>query len=116
MLGEKKDFEAFGDYVLVKQLPRGYTDGGIALPDGADNSTPLGEVVRVGPGAYNEQGTRNVPDATEGDVVHLVFNEYNAPAPVEIDGDQYIVVRNRDIFGRVFNKKDATDIIPMIAA
>lgn len=47
------------DYILVKPLEREeVTPSGIVLPDTAKEKPQIGEVVAVGPGAFNDQGKR----------------------------------------------------------
>ena len=102
-LGVRKDFECFSDRVLIRPIPEGETPGGIALPDGVERNVPIGQVIRVGPGLTSEYGALVPVEARVGDLVHLSFPSYGAPAQVDIDGEQYLICRARDMLGRLTN-------------
>jgi co-chaperonin GroES (HSP10) len=59
----------------------------------------MGQVIRVGAGIYQD-GCFVEPEAEVGDLVYMVF-VYNQPIPIDLNGQEYILVRSRDIVGRV---------------
>jgi chaperonin GroES len=59
-----------GDRLVVRRAASDEkTSGGIYLPDNAKNKPQKGEVLAVGPGKLNKDGTRRPPQVKEGDVV-----------------------------------------------
>lgn len=74
------------------------TKGGIVLPDTAKEKPVQGEVIAVGPGAMTEEGER-IPIAVKaGD--RVIYGKY-AGTKVEIDGEEYLIVRESDILARI---------------
>ena len=94
------NFECLLDSVLLQEIPRGETPGGIALPDRTEDSDDMlqGRVVSVGPGVY-ESGVLIVPAVKEGDVVYAVAGATPA-APVRIGSETYVVTKSRYLVGR----------------
>lgn len=89
------------DRVLVKRVEEiTETASGIIIPDGQTEKPAQGKVINVGPGHRNADGTHTVLGVTEGDVV--VFGKY-AGTEVEVDGQEYLLMREDDILG-VFDK------------
>lgn len=88
-----------GDRVLVKPVEQEErTKGGIVLPDTAKEKPVQGEVIAVGPGAMTEEGER-IPIAVKaGD--RVIYGKY-AGTKVEIDGEEYLIVRESDILARI---------------
>ncbi len=85
------------DRVIVKPLPvEEKTKGGIIIPDTAKERPQKGEVVAVGPGKWDESGQKRItPDVKVGDIV--LFGKY-AGTEVEIDGEEYLIMRESDIY------------------
>lgn len=85
-----------GDRVLIKRLVEDeMTPGGLYIPPVAQEKLNRGEVVAVGPGKTNEEGT-TVPLTVEvGDVV--IFGKYGG-SEIKIDGDDHLVLREDEIF------------------
>lgn len=97
----RPNFEPLSDFILVKPIPRGQTQGGIALPDTTDLEEPgEGEVIKVGPGRVTEEGIVIEPCVQVGDRVYLFF-AYNKPISIKFSGVDYAIVRARDVIGRV---------------
>ncbi|MGI6037484.1 MAG: co-chaperone GroES [Limnochordia bacterium] len=74
------------------------TAGGIVLPDTAKEKPQRGEVLAVGPGAYDENGKRIPMDVAVGDVV--IFARYGG-TEVKVDGEEYTILRQSDILAVV---------------
>ncbi len=83
-----------GDRVVLKQLvAEETTKSGIVLPGQTKEKPQQAEVVAVGPGG-NVDGKEVVMQAAAGDQV--IYSKYSG-TEVELDGEEYIVVRQNDI-------------------
>ncbi len=91
-----------GDRILVKRLEENETtSGGIIIPDTAKEKPQQGKVIAVGPGKMNEDGTRTKPEVSSGD--RILISKY-AGTEVNIEGDDYIILREDDVLGIVAEK------------
>lgn len=87
------------DRILVKRLEEeGKTAGGIIIPDSAKEKPAEGEVVAVGPGKLNDQGERMTLQVKEGD--RVLFSKYGG-TDVNIDGGEFLIMREDDVLGVV---------------
>ena len=87
------------DRVVIKPSPADEkTKGGIILPDTAKEKPVIGEVVAVGPGKVTDDGKKIVPELKVGDKV--LYGKYSG-TEVTIDGDEYLIMREADIFAIV---------------
>ena len=87
------------DRVIVKKLDaEDKTAGGIVLPDTAKEKPQQGEVLAVGPGKFDEKGTRQPMEVKEGDKV--LFAKYSG-TEVKIEGIEYLILAERDILAVV---------------
>jgi chaperonin GroES len=87
------------DRVVVKPSPaEEKTKGGIILPDTAKEKPVIGEVVAVGPGKVSEDGKKILPEVKVGDKV--LYGKYSG-TEVTIDGEEYLIMREADIFAIV---------------
>jgi chaperonin GroES len=88
-----------GDRVFVKiSEAEEKTAGGIILPDNAKEKPQIGEIVSVGPGKRNDDGTRQPPDVKVGDKV--LYSKY-AGTDVKLGGDDYVLLTEKDILAVV---------------
>jgi chaperonin GroES len=85
-----------GDRVLVRRVEGDEKVRGIIIPDTAKEKPQEGKVIAVGPGARDESGKVEPPDVKAGD--RVLFGKY-AGMDVEIDGVEYLVLREGDILG-----------------
>lgn len=84
-----------GDRVVIKPMEaEETTKGGIILPDTAKEKPQKGKVLSVGSGRILDNGTRVPIDVREGDTV--IFSKYGG-SEIKIDGEDYLVVSERDI-------------------
>jgi len=92
-----------GDRVLVKRLEETEekTSGGIYIPDTAKEKPQRGKVFAVGPGRLTEDGKRLPMDVKEGDEV--LFGKYSG-SDVKIDGDEYMIIKEDEIYGIITRK------------
>ena len=87
------------DRVVIKPSPADEkTKGGIILPDTAKEKPVMGEVVAVGPGKVADDGKKILPEVKVGDKV--LYGKYSG-TEVTIEGDEYLIMREADIFAIV---------------
>ena len=85
------------DRILVKRLEEEEkTKGGIIIPDTAKEKPQQGKVVSVGDGKLLDNGTRITPGVKPGETV--LFGKY-AGTEIKLDGEEYLILREDDIFG-----------------
>ena len=83
------------DRVLVKQSEaEDVTAGGIVLPDSAKEKPQRGKVVATGPGRLLDSGERGKLCVKKGEEVF--YGKY-AGNEVEIDQENYVILRESDI-------------------
>lgn len=88
-----------GDRIVVKPSPaEDKTKGGIILPDTAKEKPVVGEVVAVGPGRKSDEGKLIPLDVKVGDKV--LYGKYSG-TETTIDGKEYLIMRESDIFAVV---------------
>ena len=88
-----------GDRVFIKvSESEQQTAGGILLPDTAKEKPQVGEVVQVGPGKRNDDGSRSELDVKVGDKV--LYSKY-AGTDVKLGGDEYVLLTEKDILAIV---------------
>jgi chaperonin GroES len=74
------------------------TKGGIILPDTAKEKPVVGEVVAVGPGKIADDGKKVTMEVKVGDKV--LYGKYSG-TEVTVEGDEYLIMREADIFAIV---------------
>jgi len=88
-----------GDRVFVKvSESEEKTAGGILLPDTAKEKPQVGEVVAVGPGRIQDDGSRAPMDVKVGDKV--LYSKY-AGTDIKLGGDDYVLLTEKDILASV---------------
>ncbi|HJN10730.1 MAG TPA: co-chaperone GroES [Pirellulaceae bacterium] len=84
-----------GDKVVVKRVhAEEKTQGGIVLPDSAQEKPQQGRVLSVGDGRLLPDGSRTKPQISEGD--RILFANY-AGCEVVVDDDELLVMSEDDI-------------------
>ncbi len=84
------------DRVVVKAAEaEEVSKGGIILPDTAKEKPQQGEVMAVGPGKVADSGELIKPQVKKGDKV--LYGKYSG-TEITIDGEDYLIVRESDIF------------------
>jgi chaperonin GroES len=87
------------DRVVIKPSPADdRTKGGIILPDTAKEKPVVGEVVAVGPGKFSDDGKKVLMEVKVGDKV--LYGKYSG-TEVTYEGDEYLIMREADIFAIV---------------
>ena len=90
-------FRPLADRVLVKRTDEEQTtEGGIVLPGSVAEKPSQGEVVAVGPGKRQENGDVSPMGVKVGDLV--IFGQYGGNE-IKIDGDEYLILSESDIYG-----------------
>jgi chaperonin GroES len=84
------------DRVVIKRVEEERVSaGGIVIPDTATEKPIQGEVVAVGEGKVLDNGTVRAMKVKKGDKV--LFGKYSG-TEVKLNGTEYLVVREDDIF------------------
>lgn len=84
-----------GDRVLIKPIEKEEVSrGGIILPDTAREKPQEGEVIAVGPGRQNEDGTRVAMDIKVGD--RVLYNKWGG-TEVKLDEEELLIMHESDI-------------------
>ena len=87
------------DRVIVKPAEaEEKTSGGIILPDTAKEKPIEGTVVAVGPGKTGDDGKVIKMEVKVGD--RVLYGKYSG-TEVTIGGEEYLIMRESDIFGIV---------------
>ena len=85
------------DRVVIKRMEEEkISAGGIVIPDSAAEKPIKGEIVAVGEGKPLDNGQVRALKVKKGDKV--LFGKYSG-TEVKVDGTEYLVVREDDIFG-----------------
>ena len=92
-------FRPLHDNVLVKRTEEEETSsGGIILSGSAKEKPSQGEVVAVGPGKVSNSGDTVSMNVSVGDIV--IFGQYGGN-DIKLDGEEYLILSEKDIFGVV---------------
>ncbi len=92
-------FTPLHDRVLVRRIESDEkTKGGLIIPDNAKEKPAEGEIVGVGAGARDEDGSRIPMDVKVGD--RILFGKWSG-TEVTIDGDEMLIMKESDILGIV---------------
>ena len=88
-----------GDRVLVKpEKAEQKTASGLYISSGAQEKPQRGEVIAVGAGKLDDKGERIPVDVKVGAVV--IYGKYGGNE-VKIDGEEYLLMRDSDIYAVV---------------
>ncbi|HEY5072609.1 MAG TPA: co-chaperone GroES [Caulobacteraceae bacterium] len=90
-------FRPLGDRVVVRRVEEeAKTKGGIIIPDTAKEKPQEGEVIAVGPGAWDDDGKRQPMDVAAGD--RILFGKWSG-SEVKLDGEDLLIMKESDILG-----------------
>jgi len=106
---KKKKFaaEPFHSYVIVKPFPSDYiSTGGILIPDSHKERMNKAWVMAVGQDLKDKKNDDGEPLFDEG---YVVIHVKGAGTPMEVDGQEYFIMRHTDILTRV--KDEETKVI-----
>jgi chaperonin GroES len=95
----KIKIKPLSDRIVVKPAEaEEKTKGGIILPDTAKEKPVEGTVVAAGPGKKSDEGKLIEMEVKVGDKV--LYGKYSG-TEVTIDGEEYLIMRESDIFAIV---------------
>ena len=87
------------DRVLVRRTEEETkTAGGIVLPGSATEKPSQGEVLAVGPGKKNDDGSTQPVDLEVGD--KIIFGQYSGSA-VKVADEELLIMNESEVFGVV---------------
>lgn len=90
------DIKPLYDRVVIKRMEEEkLSAGGIVIPDSATEKPIKGEVVAVGTGKVFDNGQTRPTQVKVGDKV--LFGKYSG-TEVKLDGVEYLVVKEDDLF------------------
>lgn len=90
----KINFKPNEDRVLVQPAPaEEKTSSGIIIPDTAKEKPQKGKVIAVGDGLEDKPVTVKIGD-------NVLYGKYSG-TEITIDGKDYLIMRNSDIFGTI---------------
>jgi chaperonin GroES len=96
------NFRPLHDRILIKRIEeKESVKGGIIIPDTAKEKPQEGEVVAVGHGKKNEEGTVIALDVKAGD--RILFGKYSG-AEIKLDGQEYLILREEEVLGIIEGK------------
>ena len=91
------------DHIVLKAVEQEeITASGLVIPDSAKEAPQHGNVIAVGPGKVNEQGTMETIELKAGD--HVLYQKYTGQE-VTVDSADYIVIRFQDVLARLEDVK-----------
>ncbi len=98
-MAAKTNFRPLHDKVLIRRLEgMDKTEGGIIIPDTAQEQSQEGKVVAVGNGTVDEDGKVRKLDVKPGDVV--LFSKYGG-TDINIEGKSHVVMKEEEILAIV---------------
>lgn len=91
------ELKPLGDRVLLRvQESASVTAGGVVLPESAKERPMAGEVVRTGPGKWDDEaGERTPPKVAPGD--RVLYFKYAGDALETPSGEKFVVLHESDI-------------------
>ncbi len=96
--------QPLSDRVIIKPIPADEkTKGGIILPDTAKEKPVVGEIVAVGPGRKSDDGKPIAIEVKVGD--RVLYGKYSG-TETTIDGQEYLILRESDIFAILPSSKN----------
>lgn len=83
------------DHIILRAKRETTTASGIVIPDTAkDTKSDRGEVIAVGPGRLQDDGTRAPMEVKPGD--QILFSKYAADE-IEVNGEDLLVISMSDV-------------------
>ena len=94
------NIQPLADRIIVKPLDaEETTKGGIVLPDTAKEKPQEGEVVAVGKGKKNDDGSVTALELKKGD--RILYGKYSGTEISTKDGKDYLIMREDDVLAVV---------------
>ena len=102
-LFKEYNIEPIGNYLVLKRRVQGdKTESGLYVPDSAQGTSNVAEVLAVGPGLLNADGTRQQMQTSVGDTV--IIDKFSGQ-PISVEGEEVLVARETEVIG-VLRKED----------
>ncbi len=96
------NIQPLADRVVVKPVEeQEVSKSGIIIPDTAKEKPMEGEIIEVGSGRLTDDGKKVDLEVKKGD--RILYGKYSG-TEISIDGDDYLIMRESDIFA-VVNRK-----------
>jgi chaperonin GroES len=92
--------------IVVPDAPKEVTEGGIIIPDEAQEKEFRGLVVAAGEG-YVENGAFVANQIQVGD--RVLYGRYSSNE-IKIDGVTYCMMRSRDIYAKILSEEPDTEV------
>ncbi len=90
-------FRPLHDRIVIRRvIQEEKSQGGIIIPDTAQEKPMEGEIVAVGPGVRDDDGTLQPLDVKTGD--RVLFGKWSG-TEVKIDGEELIIMKESDVMG-----------------
>jgi chaperonin GroES len=90
-------FRPLHDRVVVRRItPLEKSAGGIIIPDTVQEKPMEGEIIAVGAGARNEQGTIVALVVKAGD--RVLFGKWSG-TEIKLDGEDLLIMKESDLLG-----------------
>jgi chaperonin GroES len=94
---EAVSFRPLHDRIVIRRVnQQEKSQGGIIIPDTAQEKPMEGEIVAVGPGVRDDDGTLQPLDVKTGD--RVLFGKWSG-TEVKIDGEELIIMKESDVMG-----------------
>ena len=98
MLNKKSKLEPLSDFVFLRFDKTKKTASGIELSDVSKNKPAKAKVLAIGPGRSDRNGIFVKTTLKVGDTV--VVNPF-LPLEIKVDEEDYLVIRENEIFARI---------------
>ena len=90
------------DRIVVKAIEAETTTAsGLVIPDTAKEKPQEGEVLAVGEGRFDDNGTRIPVDVKVGDKV--IYSKYGG-TEISVDGEDLLILSSRDVLAKISKK------------
>ena len=97
------NIKPLADRVVVKAIEeQEVSKSGIIIPDTAKEKPMEGEIIEIGSGRLSDDGKLVSLEVKKGDKV--LYGKYSG-TEISIDGDEYLIMRESDIFAVINSKK-----------
>lgn len=90
-----KKIKPLGNRILVKRAEATVSQGGILLPDSAQEKPKQGEVLAAGPGKMDDKGTVLPMDVKVGD--RVLFSSFAGTEAQSEDDAEYLILSEEDV-------------------
>jgi len=94
------NFTPLYDHVLLKQMePPTQTASGLLLPSSELEKPQQAEVLAVGIGKLNKDGSVSSMSVAVGDIV--LFGKYHSGEKITLDGTEYLIMKESELLAKM---------------